>query len=123
MPFYRAFFEYLEYRIMVDEPDALGVSDGATDIWIIGTVPEHRAHRFHRKAAGVNHLAFRVSTAGDVNTFHARFLLAGDVPVLYGGPREYPEYTPGYYAVFFEDPDRIKLKVAHVPGLSIAGQG
>jgi hypothetical protein len=35
--------------------------------------------------------------------------------VLYGGPREYPEYAAAYYAVFFEDPDRIKLEVAHVP--------
>ncbi len=36
IPFYRALFEYLEYRIMVAEPDTLGVSDGTTDIWIIG---------------------------------------------------------------------------------------
>lgn len=30
-------------------------------------------------------------------------------------PREY-DYTPGYYAVFFTDPDGIKLEVVHVPG-------
>lgn len=24
----------------------------------------------------------------------------------------FPQYTPDYYAVFFEDPDRIKLEVA-----------
>ncbi len=24
------------------------------------------------------------------------FLLGRNVPVLYGGPREYPEYAPGY---------------------------
>ena len=30
-------------------------------------------------------------------------------------PRDFPEYSPGYYAVFFEDPDRLKLEVAHVP--------
>src|SRR5262245_50688013 len=123
IPFYRSLFEYLEYRVMVAEPDVLGVSDGTADIWIIGTVAEHRAHRFHRKATGVNHLAFRVGTAADVDTFHGQFLLPGDVPVLYGGPREYREYGPGYYAVFFEDPDRIKLEVTHVPGLSIERQG
>ena len=116
IPFYRALFEYLEYRIIVAEPDTLGVSDGTTDIWIMGAI---RAHRFHRQATGVNHLAFRVSTGGDVNTFHAQFLLGRNVPVLYGGPREYPEYAPGYYAVFFEDPDRIKLEVVHVPPRSI----
>ena len=33
----------------------------------------------------------------------------------YGTPREFPGDGPGYYAVFFEDPDRLKLEVAHVP--------
>jgi catechol 2,3-dioxygenase-like lactoylglutathione lyase family enzyme len=30
-------------------------------------------------------------------------------------PREYG-YVPGYYAVFFRDPDGIKLEIVHVPG-------
>jgi catechol 2,3-dioxygenase-like lactoylglutathione lyase family enzyme len=29
-------------------------------------------------------------------------------------PREYG-YTPGYYAVFFHDPDGIKLEIVHRP--------
>ena len=31
------------------------------------------------------------------------------------GPQEYA-YLPGYYAVFFYDPDGIKLEIVHVPG-------
>jgi glyoxylase I family protein len=31
-------------------------------------------------------------------------------------PREYPEYVPGYYAVFFADPDGIKLELVHIAG-------
>ena len=27
-------------------------------------------------------------------------------------------YIPGYYAVFFYDPDGIKLEIVHVPGLA-----
>lgn len=30
-------------------------------------------------------------------------------------PQEYT-YTPGYYAVFFYDPDGLKLEIVHVPG-------
>ena len=30
-------------------------------------------------------------------------------------PAEY-DYLPGYYAVYFLDPDGIKLEVAHTPG-------
>ena len=33
------------------------------------------------------------------------------------GPEEYG-YMPGYYAVFFYDPDGIKLEIVHVPGLA-----
>ncbi|MBM4258770.1 MAG: hypothetical protein FJ147_23070 [Deltaproteobacteria bacterium] len=29
-------------------------------------------------------------------------------------PKEY-DYSPGYYAVFFTDPDGIKLEVVHIP--------
>jgi len=31
-------------------------------------------------------------------------------------PAEY-DYTPGYYAVFFADPDGLKLEVVHEPAL------
>jgi catechol 2,3-dioxygenase-like lactoylglutathione lyase family enzyme len=30
------------------------------------------------------------------------------------GPEEYA-YQPGYYAVFFYDPDGIKLEIVHIP--------
>ena len=30
------------------------------------------------------------------------------------GPEEYG-YQPGYYAVFFYDPDGIKLEIVHIP--------
>jgi catechol 2,3-dioxygenase-like lactoylglutathione lyase family enzyme len=50
-----------------------------------------------------------------VDRFRREFLDARGVPTLYGTPRDFPEYSPGYYAVFFEDPDRLKLEVAHVP--------
>lgn len=42
--------------------------------------------------------------------------MAHGISTLYGAPREYPEYRHGYYGVFFEDPDRLKLEVAYVPG-------
>jgi catechol 2,3-dioxygenase-like lactoylglutathione lyase family enzyme len=34
-------------------------------------------------------------------------------------PQEYT-YIPGYYAVFFYDPDGLKLEIVHVPGLTAA---
>jgi len=31
------------------------------------------------------------------------------------GPREFPEYRPGYHALFFLDPDGIKLELVWTP--------
>jgi catechol 2,3-dioxygenase-like lactoylglutathione lyase family enzyme len=40
--------------------------------------------------------------------------LAEQGATIESGPREYG-YTPGYYAVFFYDPDAIKLELLHRP--------
>ena len=36
-----------------------------------------------------------------------------DWPLLIDPPKLYPQYAPDYYAVFFRDPDGIKLEVAY----------
>jgi catechol 2,3-dioxygenase-like lactoylglutathione lyase family enzyme len=114
-PFYRDLLGYFEYRVMVGERDRLGMSNGTTDVWIVQAAAERLGRRPHRKDPGLNHVAWRVDRRGDVDRFHDEFLKPRAIPALYGGPREYPEYRPGYYAVFFEDPDRLKLEVVHVP--------
>jgi catechol 2,3-dioxygenase-like lactoylglutathione lyase family enzyme len=115
LPFYRALLGYFDYRVMVEEAGMLGMSNGTTDFWLAGTDGRHASRRFHRKAPGLNHVAFRVTRRDDVDRFVEEFLAARGIATLYGGPREYPEYRPGYYAVFFEDPDRLKLEVLHFP--------
>jgi catechol 2,3-dioxygenase-like lactoylglutathione lyase family enzyme len=115
VPFYRELLGYFEYRVTMGTPDLLGMSNGTTDFWIVGTPPARVEARPHRKNPGLNHVAFRVGARTDVDRFHDEFLKPRAVPVLYGGPRDYPEYRPGYYAAFFEDPDRLKLEVVHIP--------
>ena len=115
LPFYRAWLGYLGYRVVHEAPGVLGMSNGTTDFWLIGTPAERRRHAPHRKNPGLNHVALRVPARADVDRFHEEFLKARGIPALYGGAREYPEYRPGYYAVFFEDPDRLKLEVVHIP--------
>jgi catechol 2,3-dioxygenase-like lactoylglutathione lyase family enzyme len=116
--FYRALFAFLDYRVMVETDDVLGVSNGTTDFWMIATPPARRAARFHRKNPGINHVCFGVPVRGDVDRFVTEFMRPRSIATLYDSPREFPEYRPGYYAVFFEDPDRLKLEVAHVPGVT-----
>jgi len=71
---------------------------------------------YHRKRIGLNHIAFRASSRGAVDELYRNYLLPNKIPTLYGGPKEWKDYDPGYYAVYFEDPDRIKLELVYVPG-------
>jgi hypothetical protein len=49
-----------------------------------------------------------------VDRFHAEFMAPRKLAALYRTPREFPEYRPGYDAVFFEDPDRLKREIGHI---------
>jgi catechol 2,3-dioxygenase-like lactoylglutathione lyase family enzyme len=113
--FYRDLFRHLEWRVIHDEGGVTAFSDGAVNIWLIPTEARFAGRGFHRKDTGLNHLAFRVERREDVDRFRDEFLAPRGLGTLYGTPREFPEYAPGYYAVFFEDADRLKLEVVHVP--------
>lgn len=115
LPFYKALLGYLEYRTVHESDTVAGFSGRGADIWIIATHPSHAAHGFHRKRTGLNHVAFRVERREDVDRFEAEFMAPRRLGALYRTPREFPEYRPGYYAVFLEDPDRLKLEVVHLP--------
>jgi glyoxylase I family protein len=73
--------------------------------------PCQRPH--DRTSAGLHHLAFTAPSREAVDALH-RELVALGIEIL-DPPAEYPEYTPGYYALFFADPDGIKLEFVHTP--------
>lgn len=85
-------------------------SKGENTFGIEQTSKKYLKIQFHRKQTGLNHIAFRASSREDIDEFYNKFLLHYKIPVLYGGPKNYPEYHKSYYAVFFEDPDRVKLE-------------
>lgn len=66
----------------------------------------------NRYSPGLHHLAFHAASRKEVDEFF-RFLLSEHLPIL-DDPAEY-DYTPGYYAVFFADPDGIKLELVYEP--------
>ena len=71
------------------------------------------AGTFSKDRVGLCEIAFRAESRGDVDAL-ADELAARGARIL-DPPREY-DYTPGYYAVFFTDPDGIKLELVHIPG-------
>ena len=67
---------------------------------------------YDRYGVGLHHLAFAAHSRGTVDE-RAEWLRAQGAHIE-SGPQEYG-YTPGYYAVFFHDPDGIKLELVHRP--------
>jgi glyoxylase I family protein len=59
---------------------------------------------------GVHHVAFFADSRELVDERAAWLRDRG--AEIESGPAEY-DYTPGYYAVFFYDPDGIKLEIVH----------
>ncbi|HYZ19372.1 MAG TPA: VOC family protein [Gaiellaceae bacterium] len=79
-------------------------------------VREARSERdkpFDRYEVGLHHVAFEAMSRAVVNE-RADWLRAQGAEIE-SGPEEY-WYQPGYYAVFFYDPDGLKLEIVHVPG-------
>lgn len=111
--FYKRLFKFLGGQILKDKPHHLGVRLGEGEIWIKETSTKYQDRPFHRKATGVNHLAFRVETKEEVDLFFDKFLKRRKIPSLYNSPARLP-YTKNYYAVYFEDPDRLKLEVVYL---------
>jgi glyoxylase I family protein len=72
---------------------------------------------YDRYAVGLHHLAFEADSRARVDEL-ARWVRMQPVEIE-SEPQEYT-YQPGYYAVFFYDPDGIKLEIVHVPGLVAA---
>lgn len=66
-----------------------------------------------RYAPGLHHLAFTAPTREAVDDLHRRLVELG--VEIFDAPAEYPHYARGYYAVFFADPDGIKLEYVFTP--------
>ena len=63
-----------------------------------------------RKPGALHHLAFKAASRAEVDRLHSELKDIG--ATIVSPPREYPEYTPpGYYAVFFKDPEGIKYEI------------
>ena len=113
---YEPMLEFLGYTMVKDRPDGcewdlkgrepFGASLG------IRVATSGGSH--DRYAPGLHHLAWRVESREAVDAAHA-LLVEHGIPVL-DPPAHYPEYSGDYYAVFFADPDGLKLEIVHAPG-------
>ena len=117
LPFYRDLLAPLGYhRITEVEGERgetiwyLGGPDVALGLREAQTGGEHDRYR-----VGIHHVAFEAWSRALVDERAA--WLADNGAEIESPPQEYG-YLPGYYAVFFYDPDGIKLEIVNVPALA-----
>jgi catechol 2,3-dioxygenase-like lactoylglutathione lyase family enzyme len=117
LPFYRELLAPLGYHRITEVEGERGETIwylGGPDV-AIGLREAQSDGAYDRYRVGVHHVAFDAWSRAVVDE-RADWLTAHGA-LIESGPEEYG-YTPGYYAVFFYDPDGIKLEIVHIPSLA-----
>lgn len=100
--FYQRLFDFLGFEISDEYPGTIGWTNGKTRYWIAAA--EGR-RRYRIGDVGLHHYAFELRNRKDVDALQA-WLEEEGVKIV--DPAD--EYYEDYYAVFFLDPDGIKLE-------------
>lgn len=100
--FYGRLFEFLGFEISDEYPDTIGWTNGKTRYWI-AAAEGRKKHRIGD--VGLHHYAFELRNRKDVDALQA-FLEKQGVQIV--DPAD--EYYEDYYALFFLDPDGLKLE-------------
>jgi catechol 2,3-dioxygenase-like lactoylglutathione lyase family enzyme len=104
--FYGKLLRFLGFKLKHDYADMAGWSNGKTLFWIAAADAEGRKRRYRKGDIGFHHYAFELSSRKDVDELGA-FLEKNGMTVI-DPPGEY--YGENYYAVYFADPDGMKLE-------------
>ena len=103
--FYGRLFAFLGFEISDEYDDAIGWTNGNTRFWIGPADAQGRKHKHRIGDVGFHHYAFELRSRADVDDLE-RFLKEMGAPIV--DPAD--EYYDDYYAVFFLDPDGLKLE-------------
>ncbi len=114
--FWTPFMQHLGYE---EDRWAGGINyvrgEGETYLCFLPAPAQHLAAGYHRQRVGLNHLAFHGRSRAQVDEIAAWARGAG-FTLLYDDRYPYAG-GPGYYALYCEDPDRIKVEVVAPPQL------
>jgi glyoxylase I family protein len=95
------------------EPSAMtGYFGDSGSVWVLPSDEPHREDTFDKGRVGLREIAFSADSREQIDEL-ARGISSHGGRIL-DPPREY-DYRPGYYSVFFTDPDGLKLEVVHYP--------
>jgi catechol 2,3-dioxygenase-like lactoylglutathione lyase family enzyme len=103
--FYSELFKFLGFKVLGEYDDAIGWTNGKTRYWIGAADAEGKKHKHRIGDVGFHHYAFELRSRKDVDELQAFVSKLGAKIVDPAG-----EYYDDYYAVFFLDPDGLKLE-------------
>jgi catechol 2,3-dioxygenase-like lactoylglutathione lyase family enzyme len=103
--FYQKLFTFLGFEISDEYDDAIGWTNGKTRYWIGPADAEGKKRKYRIGDVGFHHYAFQLRSRKDVDALQ-KFLTDNGVTIV--DPAD--EYYDDYYAVFFLDPDGLKLE-------------
>ena len=106
--FYDRVLGFLGFKRKYEYDKAAGWSNGKTLFWIGEADAEGKRHKHRIGNIGFHHYAFELGARRDVDDLYA-FLRKHEMTIV-DPPADYPHYGEGYYAVFFLDPDGLKLE-------------
>ena len=104
--FYDTVLGFLGFKRKYNFDKTAGWSNGKTLFWIAAADAKGKKHKYRKGDIGFHHYAFELSSRKDVDALGA-FLVEHGLTVV-DPPGEY--YEPSYYAVYFTDPDGMKLE-------------
>jgi catechol 2,3-dioxygenase-like lactoylglutathione lyase family enzyme len=119
--FYAPLLNFLGYQLVENLPEMslwLAPAGHSINLWqardgLAGRRPERYAPGFH-------HFAFNADSRQEVDGCYA--LLQREGIEILDAPAAY-DYAPGYYAVFFADPDGLKFELVHIPPEALVQAG
>ncbi len=103
--FYAKLFEFLGFKVLAEFPNEMGWTNGKTRYWIGQADAKGKTHKHRIGDVGLHHYAFELRSRKDVDELQDFVKKLGATIV---DPAD--EYYDDYYAVFFLDPDGLKLE-------------
>ena len=103
--FYGRLFAFLGFEVSDEYDEAIGWTNGNTRFWIGPADSKGRKHKHRIGDVGFHHYAFELRSRKDVDDLET-FLKELGAPIVDAAN----EYYDDYYAVFFLDPDGLKLE-------------
>jgi len=120
--FYESVLGFMGYALSKGNPFApdetgydfdLRNGDGFCSIGILSAHGDNAERTHDRYSPGLHHIAWKAESRYDVDAMYAHLQSIG--AVILDPPADYPRYGAGYYAVFFADPDGLKLEYVFKP--------